>query len=165
MPPALHSLPSLSLRQTAITRQTQTSLVDGITRYELLSNEKTRYQKTKYGLQGVPDAANSRFMARPLIDVRDLEYFLAAYHARGFADAARVLGTVQSNVSARIKSLERRLGTLLFERRYRDLAPTLAGAKLFSASKGVLAALWLLERTMQREAPHRGHSSATSTSL
>lgn len=89
-------------------------------------------------------------MARPFIDVKDLEYFLAAYDARVFSTAAKRLGTVQSNVSARIGKLERRLGALLFERGYRKLAPTRAGDALFAASHDFFAALGSLRRAIRR---------------
>ena len=44
------------------------------------------------------------------MDVKDLRYFVAVYEAEGFSRASRELGTVQSNVSARIRNLEGLLG-------------------------------------------------------
>ena len=84
------------------------------------------------------------------MDVKDLRYFVAVYEAEGFSRASRELGTVQSNVSARIAALERRLGALLFKRQYRRLAPTDAALKFRAASSDVVAALSSLERTMRR---------------
>jgi DNA-binding transcriptional LysR family regulator len=94
------------------------------------------------------DTPHCAAMARPLIDVKDLEFFLAAYEARGFSKAAKSLGTVQSNVSVRIALLERRLRSQLFDRLHRELRPTLAGAKLYAASASVLASLRSLEKAL-----------------
>jgi DNA-binding transcriptional LysR family regulator len=85
-------------------------------------------------------------MVRPLVDVKDLQYFLAVYELQGFSKAAKRLRTVQSNVSARIGTLERHLGVALFERRYRQVTPTRGGIKLYNAAKRVLAAFHTLER-------------------
>ena len=52
------------------------------------------------------------------MDLRDLRYFIAVYEAAGFSRASRALGTVQSNVSARIRNLEDSLGVELFRRRH-----------------------------------------------
>ena len=46
------------------------------------------------------------------MDLRDLQYFVAVYEAQGFSRASRFLNTVQSNVSARIRLLERSLAML-----------------------------------------------------
>ena len=80
------------------------------------------------------------------MDVKDLRYFIAVYEAEGFSRASRELGTVQSNVSARIRSLEGSLGLPLFERRYRRVAPTAGGDKLYRHAKKVLTSLSEAER-------------------
>jgi len=99
-------------------------------------------------------------MPKRLIDVRDLEFFRAVYEDRAFSTAARVLDTVQSNVSTRVARLERRLGVQLFERRYRNLAPTRDGEKLYRASQRVFTALRLLERTVQNPGARKGKLKA-----
>ena len=75
------------------------------------------------------------------MDVKDLQYFIAVYEARGFLRASESLGTVQSNVSSRIRSLEDTLGVPLFERRYRGVVPTEKGEQLYGHAKQVIAAL------------------------
>ena len=75
------------------------------------------------------------------MDVKDLRYFVAVYEAKGFSRACRSLGTVQSNVSTRIRSLERFLGVALFVRRYRAVIPTEDGEKLYGHAKQVIATL------------------------
>ena len=78
--------------------------------------------------------------ARPL-EVKDLRFFIAVYEAKGFSHACETLGTVQSNVSSRIRNLERLLGVALFERRYRGVVPTENGNKIYEHAKLVMAAL------------------------
>ena len=68
------------------------------------------------------------------MDASDLRLFAAVARTGGIGKAALELNTVQSNVTARLKALEDRLGTALFERSNRGVALTavLAGfAKSF----------------------------------
>ena len=83
------------------------------------------------------------------MDVKDLKYFVAVYEAKGFSRASFNLGTVQSNVSARIRGLEKWLGTPLFERRYRSIVPTERAEKLYLHAKMVIAALDRTEQTVK----------------
>jgi general secretion pathway protein G len=84
------------------------------------------------------------------MDVKDLRYFVAVYEAEGFSRASRDLGTVQSNVSARIRNLEGALGIALFERRYRRVAPTVGADKLYRHAKKVISSLNEAERAVKR---------------
>lgn len=84
------------------------------------------------------------------MDVKDLRYFVAVYEAEGFSRASRELGTVQSNVSARIRNLEGALGVPLFERRYRRVAPTAGADKLYRHAKKVINSLNEAERALKR---------------
>lgn len=84
------------------------------------------------------------------MDVKDLRYFVAVYEAEGFSRASRELGTVQSNVSARIRNLEGALGISLFERRYRRVAPTAGADKLYRHAKKVISSLNEAERALKR---------------
>jgi len=83
------------------------------------------------------------------MDVKDLRYFVAVYEAKGFSRASEFLGTVQSNVSSRIRDLEDSLGVSLFVRRYRGVIPTEKGEKLYSHAKQVIAALDHTERAIR----------------
>jgi DNA-binding transcriptional LysR family regulator len=89
------------------------------------------------------------------MDVKDLRYFVAVYEAKGFSRASEFLGTVQSNVSSRIRGLEDSLGVCLFVRRYRGAVPTQEGEKLYGHAKEVIAALDTTEReiSLRRPAP------------
>jgi len=88
-------------------------------------------------------------MPRAPVDIKDLECFIAVYESRAFSKAASVLLTAQSNVSTRIGALERHLGVMLFERRYRGIVPTLHGSRFYAAARRVVVALKSLERQMR----------------
>ncbi len=83
------------------------------------------------------------------MDVKDLRFFVAVYEAKGFSRASKFLGTVQSNVSSRILSLERFIGVPLFERRYRTVVPTEKGDRLYEHAKQVIETLDHTERTLR----------------
>jgi DNA-binding transcriptional LysR family regulator len=87
-------------------------------------------------------------MPRP--DLADLDAFLAIARAGGFRAAATGLGVSASTLSARLRSLEQRLGVRLLHRTTRSVAPTEAGARLIErlgpALGEVAAALDALNR-------------------
>lgn len=83
------------------------------------------------------------------MDVKDLKYFIAVYEAKGFSRAGDTLGTVQSNVSARIRSLEEFFGVPLFERKARSIVPTPSGERLYAHAKAVVATLETTERVVR----------------
>src|ERR1700739_370969 len=64
------------------------------------------------------------------MDIADLRVFEAVARLGGMNRAAVELNTVQSNITARIKSLEADIGRPLFERRPRGVALTAAGRRL-----------------------------------
>jgi DNA-binding transcriptional LysR family regulator len=64
------------------------------------------------------------------MDAGDLSVFAAVARAGGINRAAQTLNTVQSNVTQRIRLLERELGVPLFHRHSRGVTLTPAGAQL-----------------------------------
>ncbi|MGH7095720.1 MAG: LysR substrate-binding domain-containing protein [Stellaceae bacterium] len=64
------------------------------------------------------------------MDIGDLRVFEAVARLGGMNRAAADLNTVQSNVTARIKSLEAEIGRALFERHSRGVSLTAAGQRL-----------------------------------
>jgi DNA-binding transcriptional LysR family regulator len=64
------------------------------------------------------------------MDTADLRLFAAVARTGGIGKAALELNTVQSNVTARLKALEDRLGTALFLRSHRGVELTAAGRRL-----------------------------------
>lgn len=61
------------------------------------------------------------------MDLRNLKFFSAIADTGGVSSAARHLNTVQSNVTARLKDLERELGVELFYRTGKGMVLTSAG--------------------------------------
>jgi DNA-binding transcriptional LysR family regulator len=64
------------------------------------------------------------------MDAADLRIFEAVARRGGMNRAATELNTVQSNVTTRIRQLEDKLGTLLFQRHSRGVTLTAAGRRL-----------------------------------
>ena len=86
------------------------------------------------------------------MDIKDLRHFVAVYEAKGFSRASRALGTVQSNVSGRIRGLEKFLGVRLFQRRYRCIVPTDEGNAFYEHAKRVIGSLDDAERAIRLSA-------------
>jgi DNA-binding transcriptional LysR family regulator len=75
------------------------------------------------------------------MDTADLKVFEAVARTGGMNRAAAELHTVQSNVTARIRTLEADLGCALFERHSRGVALTAAGERLLPYARRLA---WLL---------------------
>lgn len=72
------------------------------------------------------------------MELRDLRCFVVVYDTNSFTRAAATLNTTQSNVSARIRRLERFLGATLFVRLHRSIVPTAKGERLYRYAKDVI---------------------------
>jgi DNA-binding transcriptional LysR family regulator len=88
------------------------------------------------------------------IEVRELEYFLAAADTLHFAHAAEQLGIAPPPLSRAIARLERRLGVTLFERTSRRVELTSAGHVLRAEARNTLRCLDRAVRRVQQA----GHS-------
>ena len=75
------------------------------------------------------------------MDASDLRVFEAVVRRGGMKRAADDLSTVQSNVTARIQSLEHDLGVRLFDRHSRGATPTAAGLRLLPYARRMTALL------------------------
>ncbi|GHA32669.1 transcriptional regulator [Devosia pacifica] len=75
------------------------------------------------------------------MELRQLEYFIAAAKAEHFTRAARRLNIVQSALSSAIRSLEEELGTPLFVRTTRQVRLTAAGRTLLEKAEAVTEAV------------------------
>jgi DNA-binding transcriptional LysR family regulator len=71
------------------------------------------------------------------MELSDLQVFLAVSRAGAITKAASELRTVQSNVSARIASLERELGVRVFRRHARGVVLTAAGEQLLPYAREI----------------------------
>jgi len=75
------------------------------------------------------------------MDSRQLEYFVAVAEELSFTRAAQRLFTVQSTVSAAVRTLETDLKTTLFDRSTRQVSLSAAGEALLPEAKAALEAL------------------------
>jgi DNA-binding transcriptional LysR family regulator len=71
------------------------------------------------------------------MELSDLRIFLAVAGAGGITRAAQEMHTVQSNISARLATLERELGTPLFRRHPRGVSLTNAGEQLLPYARRI----------------------------
>ncbi|MCU1489497.1 MAG: LysR family transcriptional regulator, partial [Acidimicrobiaceae bacterium] len=74
------------------------------------------------------------------VDLRQLEHFLAVAEEQSFTRAARRIHAGQSTLSVSVRSLERELGTALFERTTHRVALTDAGEALLPEARRTLEA-------------------------
>jgi DNA-binding transcriptional LysR family regulator len=75
------------------------------------------------------------------LTIQQLEYFLAAFEAGSFSQAAERLHLAQPSLSEQVRKLEAELGVALFQRIGRGLVPTEAAAELRPHAEAVLAAV------------------------
>jgi DNA-binding transcriptional LysR family regulator len=76
-----------------------------------------------------------------VVEIRDLEYFLACCSAGSFTVAAREVHIVQSAMSSAIARLEHELGAVLFDRSVTPVALTGQGEALRAAATRILDAV------------------------
>lgn len=90
------------------------------------------------------------------MDADDLRVFEAVARLGTMNRAAEELHTVQSNVTARIRSLEQELGVALFARHACGVACTQAGSRLLPYAHGVRALLQDARRAARDDGPPSG---------
>jgi len=73
------------------------------------------------------------------MEIRQLEYFVAAAELRSFSKAAIKCNVVQPTISHQISNLEDELGVALFERNYHDMQLTDAGEEVLVAAKELVS--------------------------
>lgn len=81
--------------------------------------------------------------------LKDLQCFVAVYESGGFCRAGDALDTVQSQVSTRVRRLEKSIGAPLFERLHRGIRPTLKGELLYRHAKRVFEEIGELESALK----------------
>jgi DNA-binding transcriptional LysR family regulator len=84
-----------------------------------------------------------------VVDIETLKLFCDVIKLKGFTQAAAANSITQSAVSQRLKSLEKRFGTLLIERRGSELYLTKAGEELYQGAQRVLAEFREIEEHVQ----------------
>lgn len=90
------------------------------------------------------------------MDFNELRIFKAVATEGSVSRAAEKLNCVQSNVTARVRQLEERLGTALFYRKSRGVALTAAGRVLLDYAERILALVNEAERVVQERDPLGG---------
>src|SRR6185437_608964 len=76
-----------------------------------------------------------------VMELRQLEYFVAVAEEANFTRAAERVRISQSGVSAQIRQLERELGARLFDRSGRTATLTAAGEAALDPARAVLASM------------------------
>lgn len=84
-----------------------------------------------------------------MLQLKDLQCFVAVYESGGFGRAADVLDTVQSQVSMRMRRLEKSIGAPLFERLHRGIKSTAKGELLYRHAKLVFREMGELESALK----------------
>lgn len=90
------------------------------------------------------------------METSDLKIFAAVARCQGMNRAADVLHTVQSNVTARVRALERKVGRPLFERHSRGVALTAAGRRLLPYADNILRLLEEAQRAARDDGEPAG---------
>lgn len=90
------------------------------------------------------------------MDFNELRIFRAVAEEGSVSRAAEKLNCVQSNVTARIRQLEERLGSTLFHRKSRGMALTTAGRVLLDYAERILSLVSEAERVVQEREPLGG---------
>ena len=78
--------------------------------------------------------------------LEDLRAFVVTYQAESMSEAARRLGCTQGAIAQHVRRLENELGTELFARMRRGVAPTSSGKILYDVASGALGNLELAVR-------------------
>jgi DNA-binding transcriptional LysR family regulator len=87
-----------------------------------------------------------------VMELRQLEYFVAVAEEQNFTRAAERVHISQSGVSAQIRQLERELGSELFDRSARTATLTVAGKAALEHARGALAAARALDQAVSEAA-------------
>ncbi|HJE86931.1 LysR family transcriptional regulator [Levilactobacillus brevis] len=74
------------------------------------------------------------------MQLQDLEIYVNLYQQRSINGVARLMGFAQSNITARLKAIEKEFGVALFTRSYQGLTPTNSGALFYDYAQSVLNA-------------------------
>jgi DNA-binding transcriptional LysR family regulator len=90
------------------------------------------------------------------MDASDLKMFEAVARLGGIGRAALELNTVQSNVTARVRSLEQELSTRLFERHARGVTLTAAGLRLLPYAAEISDLLARARRSVMDDGTPKG---------
>jgi DNA-binding transcriptional LysR family regulator len=80
-----------------------------------------------------------------MLNLREINYFVACVQNSSFSKAAEALFTTQSSVSKVIKAMEEELGVQLFERQAKGIRPTLEAEEMYIHAQAVLENIQKME--------------------
>ena len=83
-----------------------------------------------------------------MLDIRQLQVFLAVWERRSFSQAAHEVHLTQPTISGHIRVLEESLDVRLFDRSGKDVTPTKAGKVLYPYARQILRLNLQAEREM-----------------
>jgi DNA-binding transcriptional LysR family regulator len=92
-----------------------------------------------------------------MVELRELQYFLAVAERLSITEAARDLQMAQPALSQAITKMERRLGTVLFDRSRRRLRLTAAGTTLVPEARHLVGRVRVLGSTLGRAGGQRAY--------
>ncbi len=93
------------------------------------------------GVRAGPRGGAGGLLGSPVMELRQLRYFVAVVEEANFTRAAERLHVAQPGVSAQIRQLERELGQELLDRTGRAVRPTEAGRAVLPYARAALAAV------------------------
>ncbi len=100
-----------------------------------------------------------------MVELRQLQYFLAVAERLSITEAARDLQMAQPALSQAITKMERQLGTVLFDRSRRRLRLTAAGATLVPEARQLVGRARVLETLAGIGAEHTEDGEVTTTGM
>jgi DNA-binding transcriptional LysR family regulator len=87
------------------------------------------------------------------MDMRELRYFVAVFEARNLTAAAKRCFVSQPSISVAIANLEQELGTVLFIRHKKGVAPTASAEELYPVAQRLSGEVDALRKLFKRRAP------------
>jgi DNA-binding transcriptional LysR family regulator len=86
-----------------------------------------------------------------MLNLREIEYFVACMQNGSFSKAAEALFTTQSSVSKTIKTMEEEMGVSLFVRQAKGIHPTTEAEEMYFYAQAVLENMKKMESSRQKQ--------------
>jgi DNA-binding transcriptional LysR family regulator len=86
-----------------------------------------------------------------MLNLREIEYFVACMQNGSFSKAAEALFTTQSSVSKTIKTMEEEMGVSLFVRQAKGIHPTTEAEEMYIYAQAVLENMKKMESSRQKQ--------------
>jgi DNA-binding transcriptional LysR family regulator len=86
-----------------------------------------------------------------MLNLREIDYFVACVQNDSFSKAAEALFTTQSSVSKVIKAMEEEMGVQLFERQAKGICPTAEAEEMYIYAQAVLENMKKMESQNRKQ--------------